>query len=148
MDNLDELLDALSTTIEQIQVPEEEPTPPSVTRYNDSALNAETTRRLRMLQVVSKFASTLTLRPIKVALSSGTEPNHQIAPAWSDSDNIWFNDAMMGDLADVNTVLGVKGLSLHEVAHIMLTPRTGSNLAKDVQRENLWRAFNALEDAG
>jgi hypothetical protein len=146
MSSIDEILEALNTVVEQIEMPEEEAPVQSVIKHNDGALNAETVRRLRMLQVVSRFASTLTLRPIKVALSSGHDPNHQTAPAWSDSDNIWFNDTNMGDLSNVNTVLNVKGLSLHEVAHIMLTPRTGSNLAKDVQRENLWRAFNSLED--
>jgi hypothetical protein len=101
-------INVLLDAIEQIELPDQESTPPNITRYNEGALNAETVRRLRMLQVVSKFASTLTLRPIKVALSSGSEPNHQTAPAWSDSDNIWFNDTSMGDLSDVNTVLNVK----------------------------------------
>jgi hypothetical protein len=73
------------------------------------------------------------------------------APAWSDSDNIWFNPKDMGELTDPSTVLTLKGLSLHEIAHILLTPRAGSNLAKDVQkaekaRAGVWRAFNALED--
>ncbi|CAB4128106.1 vWFA domain containing protein [uncultured Caudovirales phage] len=142
--NLAGLAEALSNAIDELEPPQPEPS--RVVKLNDGALNAEQSRRLRMLQVVGKFASTLTLRPIKVSLSTEQDPNHQPAPAWSDSDNIWFNDKDMGDLSDVNTVLGIKGLSLHEVAHILLTPRTGSNLAKDVQRESLWRAFNALED--
>lgn len=142
---LTEISDAVAVAVEEAEAAIE-PTPAKVVTLNNLALDAEQARRLRMLQVVGKFASTLTLRPIKVSLSTEQDPNHMPAPAWSDADNIWFNDKDMGDLSDVNTVLGIKGLSLHEVAHILLTPRTGSNLAKDVQRESLWRAFNALED--
>ena len=128
-------------------VVDEEPTTRSVRVTNSSLLDANTTRKLRMTQVIAKFASTLTLRPIKVELSKpNVNNNHPDVPAWSDSDNIWFNEDTMGDLSDPKTVTSLKGLSLHEISHILLTPRTGSNIAKDVQREGLWRAFNALED--
>jgi hypothetical protein len=138
------LLDAVAVDIEPIEELVEDTK--RLTVFNDSHLDAETTRRLRMSQVIAKFASTLTLRPIKVEVSTRFDPNHQSAPAWSDSDNIWFNQEELGELSDPKTVLSLKGLSLHEISHILLTPRTGSNLAKDVQRESLWRAFNALED--
>ena len=117
-----------------------------ITATNNGALNPEVARRLRMTQVITKFASTLTLRPIKVAIATPADNNYQEAPAWSDSDNIWFQAKSLHDLSAPSTVLGLKGLSLHEIAHILLTPRTGSNLAKEVQRQDMWRAFNALED--
>ena len=114
---------------------------------NSGVLDAELARKIRMTQVITKFASTLTLRPIKVSVVNNSDPHYQhTAPAWSDSDNIWFNENELGSLTDPTTVLSLKGLSLHEIAHILLTPRTGSNLAKEVQREGLWRAFNSLED--
>lgn len=118
----------------------------SITSTNGRSLDPEVARKLRMTQVITKFASTLTLRPIKVAVSTPADKNYQQAPAWSDSDNIWFQESSLGDLTDPRTVLSLKGLSLHEIAHILLTPRTGSNLAKEVQRQDMWRAFNALED--
>jgi hypothetical protein len=121
-------------------------TPEPFTVTNNHVISAEQTRRARMLQVVGKFASTLTLRSIGVELSGKHDRNHQDAPAWSDADNIWFNEDELGDLSDFDTVLSIKGLSLHEISHIMLTPRNGSNLAKEVQRQGLWRAFNSLED--
>ena len=114
-----------------------------VTVQNDSLMSHETARLIRMGQVISKFASTLALRNITV----DTQATHDDGvPAWSDSDGIWFNKNEMGDLTDPADVTALKGLSLHEIAHILLTPRTGSNLAKEVQRLNIWRAFNALED--
>lgn len=105
-------------------------------------------RLARMTQVISKFAGTLTLRPIGVELAKPDQygDHNKDAPAWSDSENIWFNENLIGDLTEATTVASLKGLSLHEIAHILMTPRNGSNLAKEVQREGLWKAFNALED--
>ena len=114
-----------------------------VTVRNDSLMSQETARLIRMGQVIGKFASTLALRNINVDAQATHDDN---VPAWSDADNIWFNKNEMGDLTDPADVTALKGLSLHEIAHILLTPRTGSNLAKEVQRLNLWRSFNALED--
>lgn len=113
---------------------------------NSTVLDPESARRSRMLQVIAKFASTLTLRPIRVGMGAKFDQSTPDAPAWSDSDNIWFHPDHIGALNEPETVLNVKGLSLHEIAHILLTPRAGSNLAKDVQKNGYWRAFNALED--
>lgn len=139
------LIEAVNDAVEEQEavpvVPER-----TITATNSGKLDPEVARRLRMTQVISKFATTLTLRTIKVAISTPADKNHQEAPAWSDSDNIWFQDKSIGDIGDPRTVLSLKGLSLHEIAHILLTPRTGSNLAKEVQRKDMWRAFNALED--
>jgi hypothetical protein len=103
--------------------------------------NAE--RLVRMTQVFTKFAGTLTLRPIKVEVSR--EGNNG-APAWSDSDSITFSHSHVGDLTQPRVVTGLKGLSLHEISHIMMTPRFGSILAKNVNKAKIWPAFNALED--
>jgi hypothetical protein len=103
--------------------------------------NAE--RLVRMTQVFTKFAGTLTLRPIKVEVS---REGMNSAPAWSDSDSITFSYHHVGDLTQPRVVTALKGLSLHEISHIMMTPRYGSILAKNVQRAKVWPAFNALED--
>jgi hypothetical protein len=113
----------------------------SVTNTNNLDRNKE--RMIRMSQVVSKFASTLTLRHIKVHLEKDPQTN---APAWSDADNIWFATQQLGDLTDPKNVTAVRGLSLHELSHILMTPRAGSNIATWVRQNNLWRAFNGLED--
>jgi len=111
---------------------------------NGGELDANTARFMRMEQVIGKFASTLTLKPIGIEVVSGYDCPE--APAWSDSDNIWFNKTKLGDISKPENITSLKGLSLHEISHILLTPRAGSNLAKDVQKAKMWRAFNALED--
>ena len=109
-------------------------------------LDAE--RAERMTQVISKFASAITSRVVSVSV---VDRNHQNIPnpntqAWSDAENIWFNKDKLGDLNDPDVALAVKGVSLHELGHILLTPRAGSNLVKWVRGNDYQRAFNMLED--
>ena len=127
----------------QIIVETEPKTPHQVIIGESLELDRNAERLLRMTQVFSKFAGTLTLRPIKVEVSR--EANNG-APAWSDSDSITFSHHHVGDLTQPRVVTALKGLSLHEISHIMMTPRYGSILAKNVQRAKVWPAFNALED--
>jgi hypothetical protein len=98
-------------------------------------------RLQRMSQVISKFASTLVLKPIDVRLSTEVD-----APAWSSSDTIYFNSNKVSVPKTADDVIHVKGLGLHEIAHIMMTPSVGTKLGKRVKDAKLWRAFNALED--
>lgn len=114
-----------------------------ITVYNDGVMDKDAERLHRMCQVSAKFASTLALRQIHAEVS---DDRYGDAPAWSDTDSITFQRQLIGDVADPEVVTALKGLTLHELSHILLTPRYGSNLAKEVQKDNLWRAFNALED--
>lgn len=119
----------------------------NVQARNDEVMDKDYERLIRMTQVVSKFSSTLCLRHIKVDLHS--EPQGYgipDAPAWSDSDSITFNRAKIGKLDDPAVVTALKGLSLHEICHILLTPRDGTVLVKNVRSDKTWNAFNALED--
>jgi hypothetical protein len=133
------------TTVTPIPPPAVEipPEPHKVLFGEDTFLDRNTERLIRMTSVISKFAGTLTLRPIKVQLDEGWQTD---SPAWSDSDSITFVANKVGDLTDPRKVTSLKGLSLHEISHIMFTPRYGSILAKNVQKAKLWPAFNALED--
>lgn len=112
---------------------------------NNGKLDKNYERLVRMTQVVSKFASTLTLRNIKVNLFDD-KYSTTTAPAWSDSDSITFNRNSIKSLQDPAVVTALKGLSLHEICHILLTPRDGTVLVKKVRSDKLWNAFNALED--
>jgi hypothetical protein len=123
--------------------PIEVPVGTTITLSNTGTLNRDHERMLRMAQVVSKFASTLTLRHIKVHLDADFNAP---APAWSDADNIWFATGKLGKLNDPKVITAIKGLSLHEICHILMTPRVGSNLGTWVRQNDLWRSFNALED--
>jgi len=109
-------------------------------------LNAE--RAERMTRVISKFSSAITSRVVNVSVVNDKQVNlpSADATAWSDAENIWFNIDKLGDLNDPDTALAIKGVSLHELGHIQLTPRAGSNLVKWVRGNNFERAFNILED--
>jgi Mg-chelatase subunit ChlD len=69
-----------------------------------------------------------------------------VAPAWSTSNTISFVEPDLGDLTTAEGLLAVKGLSLHEVSHILFTPRSGSDIVRWVMEHKLGSAFNMLED--
>jgi hypothetical protein len=117
--------------------------PAAFKSINSDGLDRDKERLLRMATVVSKFASTLAARHITVHVD---ETNQYPTEAWSDADNIWFNQAKIKDLTDPEVVAGIKGLALHEISHILLTPRAGSNIVKWAKQNDYMRAFNALED--
>lgn len=115
--------------------------------YNNTEVDKNQERLVRMSQVFGKFASTLTLRRIRVELINGKYiGNIPDAPAWSDSDSITFRTDMLKQLDTAKAITGLKGLSLHEICHIMLTPRDGTVLVKKVRSAKVWQAYNALED--
>ncbi|CAB4128981.1 vWFA domain containing protein [uncultured Caudovirales phage] len=132
------------TTIEEIeQALLAAPDPNVITLENDAEMSRELERLLRMCMVASKFSSTLALKPVRAELS---DMSFGTVPAWSDAETIYFQPKFVGDLAEPQVVLSTKGLILHETAHIMLTPRDGSNLVKRVKADGLFSAMNALED--
>jgi len=109
-----------------------------VEAYNNAPVDD---RMARVAQVMSKFASTLVLKPIGVELEKSGP-----AAAWSDSDTIWFNTSEVMVPTTPEDVIAVRGLALHEISHIMMTPSVGTKLGKRVMAARLWRAFNCLED--
>lgn len=111
---------------------------------NDDILDRHRERKIRLTQIAGKFGTTLALKPVYAHLVDDAPFGD--TPAWSDSENIYFSAPKLGDVTDENVVISVKGLTLHEISHIMWTPRSGSNLAKYVQKEKIFPAFNALED--
>jgi hypothetical protein len=98
-------------------------------------------RAMRFAQVMEQYASVLCLRSVKVR----TVP-FGMAPAWSTADSICFNESEMADLGSSNTIVSMKGLSLHECSHILFTPRKGTEIARWVRANDLHRYFNMLED--
>jgi hypothetical protein len=94
-----------------------------------------------MAQVLESFASGFTLRSVSLKLVNGGQ-----APAFSSSDRIWIHEGMLADLATKSGVASIKGLTLHEIAHILLTPRSGSEFRQWVIENRFNNAWNALED--
>jgi len=96
---------------------------------------------IRMAQVVQQFATMFVGRKIGVRLSDST-----VAPAWSTSNTIEFSESQLPDLNTVDGVLATRGLTFHELSHILFTPRAQTDIAIWVRENGLGRAFNALED--
>lgn len=95
----------------------------------------------RMTQVIQSFASGFTLRPITVKLVQGGQ-----APAFSSSDRIWFHEGKIADLTTKQGVASLKGLTLHEISHILFSPRVGTEFRQWVMDNKMHNAWNALED--
>lgn len=102
-------------------------------RQHDSAI--------RMTQVVQQFATMLVGRKVGVRLS-----NETYAPAWSTSNTIEFSEPQLPDLTTLEGVLSTRGLTFHELAHILFTPRAQTDIALWVRENGFGQAFNALED--
>jgi len=96
----------------------------------------------RFVGFFSRVNSAFTFRPVTV-----TVEHAQIkAPAWSGSDTVTFNANEIGELNTPESIAGIKGLDLHEVSHILYTPRESSDIVQWVIDNRYWGAFNALED--
>lgn len=122
------------------------PTPPKPRGPNvnvqEVKFDKDYERLVRMTQVFGKFASTLLSRRINVVV----DKDNAFAPAWSDSDSITFSRQRIGKLDKPEVVTSLRGLMLHELAHVLMTPRDGTQLVKMVRQAKVWQAFNALED--
>jgi len=66
-------------------------------------------------------------------------------PAWSDGTNIYLNDKVLKDIDD-KTIISLNGINYHEVAHLLWTPRAGSEVVKQLSDKKLISAWNILED--
>lgn len=100
-------------------------------------------RHARAGQVAEKYAVIMAERAIRARVTpAGT---HE-APAWSTSNTITFNADKLGDLTTPMQVASFKGLQVHELCHILFTPRNGSAIARWVKDNHLHKYFNMLED--
>lgn len=95
----------------------------------------------RAMDVVTKVASTLANRKIRATLSA-----NDYAPAWSTATDITFAEKFLPNLREAEGVLQLNGVTYHEVAHILYTPRNSSKLMRWVMDNHLGNAFNILED--
>jgi len=109
----------------------------------DQFLEEEKRQRIeRFSQFFNRVNSAFSFRHVTVKV----ENSSMSAPAWSTSNVVTFNSSQLGDLKDAKQIAGIKGLNLHELCHILYTPREGSELVDQVVEEKLWQSFNALED--
>ena len=108
---------------------------------------AEQLKRNRVTKLASVFAranSVLTGKRITVNV---VDKKEQKAPAWSSTTEVWLNLAEIKDDFSARSITSLQGLDFHELAHLRYTPRNGHALPKWVKENNLWEAFNCLEDS-
>lgn len=96
----------------------------------------------RFVSFFGRVNSTLTFRKVTVKVENSSIE----APAWSGANEIVFNSRLLGDLNTPKEIAGIRGLDLHEISHILYTPRNGSELGDYVIENKLWFAYNILED--
>ena len=114
---------------------------------DDVAKQAEQLKRNRVTKLASVFAranSVLTGKRITVNVVDNKE---QKAPAWSSTTEVWLNLAEIKDDFSARSITSLQGLDFHELSHLLYTPRNGHALPKWVKENNVWEAFNCLEDS-
>ena len=94
-----------------------------------------------------KFAKATTLRHVKVKVQTFDIHGYNSAPAWSNGDSLVVTfDPRKGSVLAADNLLRLKGLLIHELSHVLYTPRERTDIAKWVRNNNLWSVFNILED--
>lgn len=74
--------------------------------------------------------------------SEGAVPS----PAYNDGRSILFNASLLENIDD-STITSLHGFNYHEVAHILYSPRRGSELGKWIRDNSMRRPYNILEDS-
>lgn len=100
----------------------------------------------RLQAMFGKFARSITLAPTTVSVQFNSE-RYWDAPAWStESGLVVLHDPDQGSLLSINNLTRLKGLVIHELSHLLYTPRSRTQLARTVNERNQNNAFNILED--
>lgn len=115
----------------------------------DTDLDLSDLRRVKVETMLRKFALTVTGFVIDLEIESN---RHMLPygepPAWSDANGIklWFDPDSEEPITELNNLIRLKGLTIHELGHVLFTPRDRTDLAKKVADNGLWNTFNILED--
>lgn len=68
------------------------------------------------------------------------------APSWTDGTITYLNADLIPALVNTSALVGVMGLSYHELSHILFSPRIQDSYCNTLQREGLFQTANLLED--
>ena len=100
----------------------------------------------RLQSMFSKFARSVTLAPTTVSVQFNSA-KYWDAPAWStESGLVVMHDPDSGSVLSINNLTRLKGLVIHELSHLLYTPRSRTQLARTVNERGQNNAFNILED--
>ena len=93
--------------------------------------------------VYSKADRIITGDPVEVRVEDNPEMD---TTAYNDGKTIVFNAHLLEEVTD-ESIVSLHGFNYHEVAHVLWTPRGGSEFGTTIRQEGLGRAFNVLEDS-
>lgn len=114
----------------------------------NTELNPSVVAIARVRAMLRKFAVTVSgsYLDLNIVTRSYDQPFGN-PPAWSDGSTIGlYHNLEDSDITDVDSLIRLKGLTVHELGHVLFTPRDRTELAKKIQSERIWTAFNILED--
>lgn len=120
--------------------------PDFVQEQTDEQKKEQELKRNRLSKLASIFAranSVLTGKRISVHV---TDKKEMGAPAWSSTHEVWLNMAHIKDDLTARSLISLQGLDFHELSHLRFTPRNAHELPTWVKENDLWQAFNSLED--
>lgn len=104
--------------------------------------HVENDRLSALARVYQGMDRILTGGPVEVEVAYEEEAG---APAWSTGDRIVINGAKVEEL-DFDDIARLHGLNVHELAHVMYSPRQGTTFMAAVFDEDLASTSNLLED--
>ena len=96
----------------------------------------------RVTQYFAKVNSALSFRKVSVRV----ENSPSSAPAYSTSNEVVFNSRLIGELNTAKDIAMIRGADLHELSHILYSPRTGSTVWQTCIENKWFDYFNVLED--
>lgn len=101
--------------------------------------------RTKLQLSLSKFLRSITHTSTQVRIEFRDSINE--APAYSNDKHVVLrHNPTSGSILRADSIVRLKGLAIHELSHLLFTPRSRTDLAKWVRSNNMWDAFNILED--
>lgn len=106
----------------------------------------EVFKRYDAIASVYKTAdSILTGKSVDVKAGDFSANTNSKAVAYNDGSTIYLNRQALNELTN-EAITSLNGVNYHEVAHLLWTPRQGTDLVKQLVSEGLIMAMNMLED--
>ena len=103
-------------------------------------------KRNRLVKLASIFARTNSVLTGKKIVVNVVDDMSMNSPAWSSTQEVWLNSAVIKDDFSAKSLISLQGLDFHELSHLRFTPRNAHPLPIWVKENKLWEAFNILED--
>ena len=122
------------------------PLPDFLQEKTDEQKKQAELKKARLTKLASIFARTNSVLTGKRISVNVTDNQSMSAPAWSSTHEVWFNSAHIKDDFSARSLISLNGLDFHELSHLRFTPRNAHALPTWVKENDLWQAFNALED--